>query len=164
MCHHHPDTVHIQPDELGQLLWTRRGQEYCKQMVGGAGGRWNIAAPQLPLSHSGQRAKEYLGINYRALSQITSPALDVMQNILIRPIKIPLFNRSRDAPPAFQEAQQHIPVPISPFLSPAAHSCPQGCPAARSCPQQPVPVPRGAQQPCRGALGHSPNSSLQKSC
>lgn len=50
-------------------------------------------------------------MNYRTVSQITSPALDVVQNILMMPIKSPLFNRSQDAPPASQEAQQLVPVP-----------------------------------------------------
>lgn len=39
-------------------------QEYCKQMVGGARGRWDIVPSQLPLSQSSQRAKEYLDMNY----------------------------------------------------------------------------------------------------
>lgn len=50
---------------------------------------------QYHLSRRSQCAKEYLGINYKAVYQIPSPALDDMQNILITQIKTLLLNRSQ---------------------------------------------------------------------
>lgn len=66
---------------------------------------------QFRLSWRSQRAKQYLGINYKAVYQITSPALDVTQNILIMQIIALLFNRSRDATLAYQKSLQHTAVP-----------------------------------------------------
>lgn len=94
-------------------------QEHCKQMVGGARRRWNIVPSQFPLSRSSQCAKYYLGINDRAVSQITSPALDVMQNILIMQIKILLFNRSQQL---LLPTRSHS----STFLSPGVTCSPGG--------------------------------------
>lgn len=71
---------------------------------------WEAQEEGMPLypyqfrsSRRSQRADSYLGINYKAVYQITPSVLDVMQNILITQIKILVFRISQDATLAYQK-------------------------------------------------------------